>query len=81
MSTLRVAYTDVAFDALKKMSCDRRARFGQEISHLAGTPYIHGRPVDDLLDKRRAVLAGTVTDYWVSVTVLTVTVVSIVHTD
>ncbi|MFI1015294.1 hypothetical protein [Streptomyces sp. NPDC020965] len=81
MITHRVAYTDMAFDALKKMSQDRRTRFKREITEVAATPYAFGNPVDGLRDKRRAVLAGAVTDYWISGSVLTVTVVSIVHTD
>ncbi|GLF95229.1 type II toxin-antitoxin system RelE family toxin [Streptomyces yaizuensis] len=76
----RVQYTDQALDSLKKMSSRRRADFSREIGKVALNPYSHGSPVTGR-DKRRAVLAGVVTDFWVSQGVLTVTVVSLVHTD
>ncbi|WP_250922895.1 hypothetical protein [Streptomyces albipurpureus] len=63
------------------MSAERLHGFRQDIRRVAIDPRGFGDPVGGLRDKRRAVLAGTVTDYWISGSVLTVTVVTIVHTD
>lgn len=81
MSRYRIAYTDRAREALTKMTADRRTRFLQEIAKVADNPHAYGRSVDRMHDRRRAVIAGAMTDYRISEGVLTVTVVGIVHTD
>lgn len=81
MSRYRVQYSDEALGALKKMAAARRAKFDQEIARVAQDPYGHGSPVGGNRDRRQAHIAGTVTIYWVSEGVLTVSVVRIVHTD
>lgn len=81
MSRYRVQYSDEATDALKRMTPARRLRFGQEIAAVAATPHRYGRALDNSGDYREAVLAGAVTVYWISDSVLVVSVVRIVHTD
>ncbi|GAB2891298.1 type II toxin-antitoxin system RelE family toxin [Streptomyces mayteni] len=77
----RLQYSDEALDALKKMTSKRRRRFDAEIAQVAADPYAYGSAVGGNRDRRQAPLAGTVTVYWVSHGVLTVTVVRIAHTD
>lgn len=81
MSQYRVQYSNEARDALRKMNPARRRRFDREIARVAADPYGHGRALDKTGDYREAALAGTLTVYWVSAGVLTVSVVRIVHTD
>ncbi|MFE7132380.1 type II toxin-antitoxin system RelE/ParE family toxin [Streptomyces sp. NPDC057638] len=79
----RVQYTDRALDSLRKMNPQRRARFDQEMQRVARDPHAFGSPIGGTGNsKRTAVIAGALTDYWISSPgVLTVSVVSIVHTD
>ncbi|MGK5532081.1 hypothetical protein [Streptomyces sp. URMC 129] len=50
-------------------------------SPTASPTYAHGKALGGNTDRRQAALAGTVTVYWVSSGVLTVSVVTIIHTD
>ncbi|WP_223290921.1 hypothetical protein [Streptomyces avicenniae] len=77
----RIQYADQARDALAKMSPARRRTFDAAMAHVAVTPYAHGEALGGDKDRRQASLAGTITVYWVSDGVLTISVVRIVHTD
>jgi mRNA-degrading endonuclease RelE of RelBE toxin-antitoxin system len=82
--SFRVAYTDkakAALKALEKASPDRLREYRRAMAQIAEKPYSFGKPVDRINDKRRAAVAGTVTEFWISQRVLTVTVVTIIHTD
>jgi hypothetical protein len=81
VSTYRVQYSDEARDALAGMTRARRVSYDHEIARIAARPHRHGKAVGGTRDRREAVVAGTVTVYWVSGSVLTVSVVRIVHTD
>lgn len=76
----RVQYSDHARDSVRKMGSGRRARFDQRMARLAQDPYGHGR-ASDSRDRRQAEAAGVVVVYWISRNVLTVSVVTVVHTD
>ncbi|MFR9724978.1 type II toxin-antitoxin system RelE family toxin [Streptomyces sp. MS19] len=77
----RVQYADQALDALAKMSPVRRRKFDAAMAHVAADPYAHGHALGGVRDRREASLAGTVTVYWVSNGILTISVVRIIHTD
>lgn len=51
------------------------------MEEIAEHPYAYGNPVDRINDKRRAEVAGTVTVYWISQRVVTISVMSVIHTD
>ncbi|MFJ4688266.1 hypothetical protein [Streptomyces sp. NPDC088789] len=79
----RVQYSNearVALRALEKAGMARLQEYRQAMEQIARKPYDFGKPVDGINDKRRAAVAGTVTIYWISQSVLTVSVVTIVHT-
>ncbi|MER5771022.1 hypothetical protein [Streptomyces sp. NPDC001985] len=57
-----------------------RARFDAAMHHLAAAPYGHGStPIKGDHDRREATVAGVVVRYYVSATVLTVSVVRVVY--
>ncbi|MFD7547367.1 hypothetical protein ACFV0R_28295 [Streptomyces sp. NPDC059578] len=79
----RIQYSDearAALRALEKASPDRLRNFQQEMTRIARSPYAFGSPVGGINDRRQAAVAGTVTMYWISQNVLTISVVTIVHT-
>lgn len=76
----RVQYSDHARDSVRKRESGRRSRFDQEMARLAQEPYGHGR-ASGSRDRRQAEVAGAVVVYWISRNVLTVSVVTVVHTD
>ncbi|MEW1550515.1 hypothetical protein [Streptomyces tsukubensis] len=80
----RVQFSNEAREALRALEKANPARlqaFQQRMKEIAARPYAFGRPVDRINDKRRAEVAGTVTVYWISQRVVTISVVTIVHTD
>ncbi|SCK60550.1 hypothetical protein YW7DRAFT_05992 [Streptomyces sp. AmelKG-E11A] len=54
--------------------------FRRRMGQVARNPYGFGNPVDGIEDRRQAVVAGTITLYWISRSVLTISVVKVVHT-
>ncbi|MFF8957824.1 hypothetical protein [Streptomyces sp. NPDC014894] len=57
-----------------------RARFDTAMRRLAADPYGHGStPITGDPDRREATVAGAVVRYYVSATVLTVSVVRVVY--
>ncbi|WP_284421894.1 hypothetical protein [Streptomyces albus] len=63
------------------MDPDRRAEFERELDRTIGTdPYGHGStPVRGEPDRRDATVAGAIIRYYVSGSILTVTVVRLIH--
>lgn len=82
MSRYRVQYSDVARTALAAMNRGQRKRYDDGIADLARDPYgLGSSPAGprDSDDRRQVSLAGTLTVYWVSSGILTISVVQIVH--
>lgn len=82
MSKYRVQYSDIARAALAAMSRGQRKRYDDGIAALARDPYGLGSTPSDprgSRDRRQVPLADTLTVYWVSAGVLTISVVQIVH--
>lgn len=77
----RVQYSNQATDALRKMTGQRRARFLAEVATVAKAPYQYGVALGGVRDRREATLAGAATVFWVSRSVLTISVVTVVHPD
>ncbi|ARQ72353.1 hypothetical protein CAG99_14155 [Streptomyces marincola] len=63
------------------MSSPRRRRFEAAVAEIAVDPYAHGQALGGNRDRRQATLAGAITVYWVSTGVLTVSVVTVIHSD
>ncbi|WP_326594518.1 hypothetical protein [Streptomyces sp. NBC_01803] len=63
------------------MNRERRRRYDAAMAEVTADPYAHGKALGGNKDRRQAALAGTLTVYWVSSGVLTVSLVTIVHTD
>lgn len=80
--TYRVQYSDVARAALAAMNPGQRKRYHDGIADLAKDPYgLGSSPAAPRgsRDRRQVTLADTITIYWVSDSVLTISVVQIVH--
>lgn len=77
----RIAYDPTADAARRSMDPDRRAAFEQELERTIGAdPYGHGStPVRGEADRRDATVAGVIIRYYVSGSILTVTIVRLIH--
>ncbi|GAA0495572.1 hypothetical protein GCM10010361_71190 [Streptomyces olivaceiscleroticus] len=80
MSRRRLQYAPPADQARDAMDTSLRTRFDAGMRRLADDPYGHGSAaIDKERERREATVAGVVIRYYVSESVLTVTVVRIVY--
>lgn len=81
MSRYRIAYDPVADAARQSMDPARRTAFESELEATIGAdPYGHGStPVRGETDRRDATIAGAIIRYYVSGSILTITIVRLIH--
>lgn len=80
MSRYQIQYAPPADQARHTMPRALRTAFDAGMQRLAADPYGHdSTPVKDVADRREATVSGVVIRYYVSDTVLTVTVVRVVY--
>ncbi|MGC0417534.1 type II toxin-antitoxin system RelE family toxin [Embleya sp. AB8] len=75
----RVAYSPRAESEYNAMPSALRRRFDAAVSDMAQDPYACGDPIRGNRDRRSAALAGVITEYEISSSVLTVTMLKVLH--
>ncbi|MGC0416683.1 hypothetical protein [Embleya sp. AB8] len=73
-----VQYSDRARTDYYAMPTPLRRRFDAAVGDMARHPYAHGDPIRGNKDRRSACLAGAITEYEISSSVLVVTMLKVV---
>ncbi|MGW0008093.1 hypothetical protein ACWDT6_30275 [Nocardia grenadensis] len=73
-----VQYSDRARREYSALDAATRRSFDRAVNDMARDPYAHGSPIRGDKDRRSACLAGVITEYEISSSVLVVTMLKLV---